>query len=94
MKKLFFGENNLNGPEVFIVFKLTELSRSCSKWIIWMKYMYIHISIISINGKFFCDGEFLDHYLKSVQENVVYKESSVFKEKTNSKIKLNSEHFF
>ena len=56
--------------------------------------MYIHISIISINGKFFCDGEFLDHYLKSVQENVVYKESSVFKEKTNSKIKLNSEHFF
>ena len=56
--------------------------------------MYIHISIISINGKFFCGGEFLDHYLKSVQENVVYKESSVFKEKTNSKIKLNSEHFF
>ena len=31
VKKLFFGENNLNDPEVFIVFKLTELSRNCSK---------------------------------------------------------------
>ena len=39
------------------------------------------------------DGEFLDLYLKSVQENSVYKEPC-FERKMKSEIKLNSEHFF
>ena len=39
-----------------------------------------YISIISINDSA-ADGEFLDIYLKSVQENSVYKEPSVLKEK-------------
>ena len=40
---------------------------------------YKYISIISINYKA-ADGEFLDLYLKSVQENFVYKEPSALKE--------------
>ena len=50
---------------------------------------YKNISIISINDDA-AAGEFLDLYLKSVQENFVYN----FERKTKSEIKLNSEHLF
>ena len=56
---------------MLIVFKLPELSRSCSKRI-------VNISIISINDQTAC-GEFSDLYLKSVQENSVYKEPCALK---------------
>ena len=57
---------DLNDSEVLIVFKLPELSRSCSKRIINI----FRLSQLMIT----VDGEFLDLYLKSVQENSVYKE--------------------
>ena len=41
------------------------------------------------------DGEFLDLYLKSfIQQNYVYKEPCVLKEKMKSKMELNSECLF
>ena len=41
---------------------------------------YKYISVVSIND-YAADGEFLDLYLKSVQENFVYKGPCVLKEK-------------
>ena len=55
---------DVNGSEALIVFKLTELSRSRSK--------RINIYFNYLNEA--ADGEALDLYLKSVQENSVYKE--------------------
>ena len=57
---------------MLIVFKLPELSHSCSKWIVKM----LQLSQLMINGH----GEFLDLDLKSVPENSFYK-SCVIKER-------------
>ena len=59
---------------MLIVFKLPALSRSCSKRI-------INIFQLSQLMDVTADGEFLDLYLKSVQENSAYKEHFVLKEK-------------
>ena len=53
---------------------------------------YKYISIISINDEA-ADGEFFDLYLKSVQENSVYKEPC-FESKIKNEIELDSEHLF
>ena len=49
---------------MLIVFKVPELTRSCSKRIISIFQLFHQAA----------DGELLDLYLKSAQENSVYKE--------------------
>ena len=56
----------LNGSELLTVFNLTELSRSCSKWIINI----LQLSQLMLKLLI----EFLDIYLKNVPENLFYKE--------------------
>ena len=54
--------------------------------------LYKYTSINSINDEA-ADGEFFDFYLKSVQENFVYK-GPCFESKIKNKIELDSEHLF
>ena len=64
---------DLNDSEVLIVFKLPEISCSCSKRIINM------FQLSQLND-YAAEGEFLDFYFKSAQENSVFKEPCVLKQ--------------
>ena len=70
---------DLNDSEVLILFKLTGLSRSCSKRI-------LHKAVNKAT-----DGEFLDLNLKSVFEKILFIKNLVIQRKMKSKMKLNSE---
>ena len=68
----FIKIENLNYSEVLIVFKLTEVSRSCPKQI---------IHIFQLSQQICRWRVFRSSFEKRIQENYVYKEPCVLKEK-------------